>query len=289
MPTAERHHFRALAPRHGGSKGGSYAASQASGEPLMPPQTSLTLPPPNSTYWHVTIIAACPDASAESCSGSGWKRQRRWEDESWRQKSARWLFNRCRAKKRSTLMKPCGGGPLRHVTALLPHRERVSPRATQGATYTPLMHTTQFSHAVALKTFFSVQQLCSQAPPPPPPPPSCQPASSASSGMPWNSAMLASTPSCCRAVACRAHARLGVRWGPYGGGRMGRRGGLAAARQWRAPQPSMCKCRSSPRRGAAPPTGGCVPRRCPPHTSQLCCRWLVATEAHFMHRMSCSW
>ena len=40
---------------------------------------------------------------------------------------------------------------------------------------------------------------------------------------------------------------------------------------------------------STPLTAACVPLRCPPHTSQCCCRWEQATVPHFWQRRSCSW
>lgn len=36
-------------------------------------------------------------------------------------------------------------------------------------------------------------------------------------------------------------------------------------------------------------TAACVALRCPPHTSQWCCRWEAATLPHLPQRRSCSW
>lgn len=102
--------------------------------------------------------------------------------------------------------------------------------------------------------------------------------------MPWNSAMLASTPRSCLAVDCIAYAQEGGRAGTHI---------RSTDRNLPGPHHSIGHRTARPmsmQHVAIPAlTGSWVPAKCPPHTSQLCCKWLVATDAHLMHRRSCSW
>lgn len=127
------------------------------------------------------------------------------------------------------------------------------------------------------------------APPSPPPRPSCHCASSPSSGIAWYCAMLASTARRCRAASCgRGVAGVGVERKVWVGARHRGGGGLHGARARRDRQRIRAHVPGASLPGRQR-TGGCVALRCPPHTSQCCCRWLAATLAHLAQRRSCSW